>query len=96
MQNIHVTKHAIRRFRERSGAQYSEDKIVSKLLCFYQKSKRATLKRQYRVLALMDHNYTRAEYFDYNGWILVVVGNGEGKSIVTVHNNQSRRVRKGS
>jgi len=87
-----ITNHAVDRFRERSGATYSDERIRDKLLKFYHDGKRVELKDKYKALALLNHGFKKADYVDYNGWILVLIKDEcESEIIVTIHTNQAKR-----
>mgnify|MGYP003418750951 FL=1 len=83
-----VSNHAIERFRERTGCKKSDISIQNKLLKFADLGKPAEFRTKgYATLALINHNFERAEYLMYNDWILVIADD----CIITIHENESKR-----
>lgn len=85
---IVLSYHAITRFRERSGAKYSDKKLIRKLLTLIANSEECYLKPQFRVISLINNRFEETEYLRAkNGWILVIVNN----KLKTIHTGQSDR-----
>lgn len=83
-----VSEHAITRFRERTGCRKKDCRITKRLLDLFRLAQPAEFKNTvYETLALLNHDFERAEYFMYNDWVFVVVND----CIKTVHQNESNR-----
>lgn len=66
-----ISEHAVKRFRDRTGATYSDVKIFNKLQEMYSKSKPVRLKPQYRAANIINNNFRDSEFHLYNGVVLV-------------------------
>ena len=82
-----ISNHAIERFRERSGTKKNDKEIARKLCYFLTKAKEVELKKHYGVIALLNHDFKPAKYYNYNGWILVV----EDDELKTIHMGEAGR-----
>lgn len=82
-----ISKHAIERWRERSGASYSDEKVERKLLGLAARAEEVQLQEKYRVLTLMDHRYKEARYLAFGEFLMVIVDD----TMVTVHLAEARR-----
>lgn len=85
--NLEVTKHAIDRYKERSGVKDLPDHyIVDRICTSIKKGKPVTHKNPaLAACSLMNHRYQKASYFRHRGLIFVVVDN----TVITVHNGQA-------
>jgi hypothetical protein len=83
---VEVAQHAIDRFRQRTGAKYSDEKIKNKLIKMHSKGEKVSLTAYRKVMALLNHGFREASYVEYCGWILVVVDS----VIITIHNNEAK------
>lgn len=78
---IFVTDHAIQRFKERTGAKYSDGKVAKRISGIVGKGKEIAPKKQYKTLLFMRHNCRDVKYFqDDNGMVVVV----DWKRVATV------------
>lgn len=84
---VFISNHAIRRFRERSGAKYSDKQVRAKLTSMLALAKEVTLSPRYRVNALLNHNCRPAQYYRYADYILVV----EQDTLKTIHRGEAGR-----
>lgn len=85
---MRASRHAVRRFRERTGCQKDEGYVLQKLLDMAERGKLARLKnRKFRTLALLNHGLREARYVMHGTFVLVI----EDDVITTVHNNEAKR-----
>jgi hypothetical protein len=82
-----ISNHAVRRWRERTGAKYSDDRVKSKMLALLAVAQRAELNPVNSVKALLNHDLEEADYYMASNFVFVIVGN----TIKTVHGNESGR-----
>jgi hypothetical protein len=83
----YVTKHALKRWMERTG-------------CTSERQARATIKKQfalanevelapaYKAIALINHDFKPARYFRFDKWVFVVSGEG---ALITIHSGTAKR-----
>ena len=91
MKNIQISAHAIERFRERTGSKKNDKSIQKRLLFFLNKSTEVELsKGYYRSIAIINHNFKVATYYQYGEWIMVV----ESNELKTIHRGEAKRWRK--
>jgi hypothetical protein len=67
-----VSSHAIARFRERTGAKYSDEKVKRRILRMLSGALELKRYEPSRVIAIMNHGWRDARYFDGRGMIIVV------------------------
>jgi len=89
---IHISDHAIERFKERVTNRRTKPEIYSRLLEFFGKSKEVKLQGKFATFAVINHNVRNdkremARYFRYGEWIMVVVGN----ELKTIHRDDRSR-----
>lgn len=85
---MNVSKHAIKRFRERTNCNRYDQSIIDKLIYMVQHGEEVKPKKHYGVMAILNHNFKEARYYDYFGQYVLVV---EEDTIVTVHKGEARR-----
>jgi hypothetical protein len=85
--SVIISRHAIDRFRKRTGSKKSDDAIQKQLLRFLEDGKEVQPTGNYGVVQLLNHNLKPASYFAYGSFILVV----EDNVLVTIHSNESKR-----
>ena len=82
-----VTTHAVERFRQRTGAKYSVEKIRNKLLEIARLGNRVKLKPPYRVTHLLNHDFQDTDYImSRSGHVLVIAND----TILTIHNGAAQ------
>ena len=90
-EGIHVAKHAIDRYRERTGCKRSDTYIVEKLRDFFSKSIEVVLKKEFAAKTIINHNFNLARYFQFDQWIMVVEFIDGRDVLRTIHTGQAKR-----
>ena len=91
MQGVTISAHAIERFRERTGCKKSDDQISKRLLRFLERSEEAELsKNYYKIVAIINHHFKVAKYYQFGEWVMVV----EGNELKTIHRGEAKRWKK--
>jgi hypothetical protein len=81
-----VTKHAIDRYKERTGKDLPDEYIADRIRSSIRKAKEVKHKNSIlSARSLIDHGYEKAIYFKYRKLIFVIVDN----TVVTVHKGQA-------
>lgn len=71
---IHITRHAIARYRERTGSTADDARAERRLRRFLEDAR--PVRRKNSLSALLNHGCREAHYYLYRGnWVLVVAGN---------------------
>ncbi len=68
-----ITKHAIRRFRERTRSKKSDEGVQRTIRSMMNKAEPFEPDPEYKVKSLMKHGFREAFYFEVDGWVLVIV-----------------------
>lgn len=78
-----VTSHAIDKFRERAflGDELTNEEITKNVLRMFEKAKPYEPPVGFRVVSLINHNYSATSYFRLGEWIFIVCD----ESIVTLY-----------
>lgn len=84
-----VTKHAIDRWRERTGDTGSDLGIRNKIVKKIHAATEVELTGYYKAIALINHNFQEARYYQSGKWIFVV--EEHSKAIKTVHEGTAER-----
>jgi hypothetical protein len=87
-QQFKITKHAIERFRTRSGRKNQSMAVAQqKIANMLDSAKEVQLKPEYLATQLINHGFKEARYFKHCDWMLVVAG----ESVVTCYRGQAGR-----
>jgi hypothetical protein len=86
-QNTVLTRHAVKRFLERCAVPMSEEQAQGAIFEMLAKAKSVELKKEFRALQLMNHNYQEATYHRFSDWMFVIV---EGV-MVTCYRGENHR-----
>lgn len=85
--DIKITKHAIKRFREKTGCK-SDEKAINTINKMLQDGEETTFKNGiWKTLSLLNHNFKEAKYYRYSQWILIIVEN----KLVSLHRGKAKR-----
>jgi hypothetical protein len=88
LSNIVISDHAIQRFRERVGFKEESNKNIRyRLRKFLTASSEVKLNKHYGVLAIINHGFRIARYYQFKQWILVV----EDNELKTIHRGEAKR-----
>ena len=82
-----ITKHAIDRYRQRTGATCSDIIAEDRILSMMGRADEVRLKEECRVASLLAHKFELANYYILGELVFVVVNN----SLVTIHKNDKRK-----
>lgn len=85
--DLRVSRHAIQRFRERSGSKKRDAQIETKLLEMAALSTEVEIKPEFRLRQMLNNYCEGATYLNSDGWILVVVGG----VLSTLHYGEAER-----
>lgn len=81
-----ISNHAIQRYMQRTGCK-SEDRAKNQLQKYLNNASEVFLKKEFRLMTLLNHRCRESQYYNYNGIILVVADN----ILVTVHFGEAKR-----
>lgn len=88
MGELVVSDHAVARFRERTGSGKDDVYVRNRVLELVGKAKPAKFRKPaYATMALLNHDFERADYRIYNDMVFVIVRN----CVMTIHKNESKR-----
>lgn len=82
-----ITNHAIQRYRERTGAVYSDEKCKNKIKKLISAGKEVILKPEHRVRELLKRQYKDSKYIKNHNLMIVI----EDNIVVTIHDNTANK-----
>ena len=91
--NVVITDHAIQQFRLRTGCSKSDLYIENKIRKMLKNATPAELKKEFRVIQLLNHDVEEAHYYKYNNFIIVVCDDAcpQKKIVKTIHKGEADR-----
>ncbi len=83
----YISSHAIERWMERTSCK-SEREAHATLKRHLAAATEVELAPQYKVVALLNHDFKPARYFKFDKWVFVISPEG---SLVTIHTGTAKR-----
>src|SRR5262245_57973387 len=83
----YITKHALTRWMERTDCT-SERKAHATIKRQFALAKEVELAPAYKAIALLNHDFKPARYFQFEKWVFVVSEEG---ALVTIHSGTAKR-----
>jgi hypothetical protein len=88
--NLIITKHAINRYRERTGCKKGDSNIENKLRVLFNGSVEVELIKKYAAITIINHHFKPARYFQCADWIIVVEVIGGKNVLRTIHDGKAK------
>jgi len=86
MNCLRVSNHAVDRYIERVR-NINPERAIDELISLCNMAKPAELKKKFRSIALLQHNFKECKYFKDNNFVYVVIN----ECIITVHGGDADR-----
>jgi hypothetical protein len=86
-EKMKITKHALERYRQRTGATCSDTCAELKISQMLERAEEVQLKPRYKTAALLCHKFEPANYYRVGNLIFVVVND----CLTTIHLNDKRK-----
>lgn len=82
-----VSRHAIRRYKERSNKNVDTFQAKNELIKLCNKARLAVLKKKFHSIALLQHDFKECQYYKDSNWVYVVID----MCIITIHGGDADR-----
>jgi hypothetical protein len=83
----YITKHALQRWMERTSCK-SERQAHATLKKHFASATEVELAPAYKAIALLNHDFKPARYFQFDKWVFVVSDEG---ALLTIHSGTAKR-----